>query len=340
MDIRSHSVTTGSGPGRGATRGPGRPGADHRARRRHRSRRTTPQYRRDAPEGTRARATALFGGLPAREPVVPEPEPPAEPGPAPGSAPDTPGRSGVRERPLPWPARWRLALGERLPLWVSLRCGADPRTLAALAVLLVAAVGFAGHHFWTGRPETVRVPSAEPAGAAGPAALPSTTGEPDPVPPVPGAAQSAGDRAVVVDVAGKVRDPGIHRLPAGSRVEDALKAAGGVRPGTDTAGLNRARLLLDGEQIVVGGPAPAAAAGGGAAGTPGPAPGGAAAGPVSLSTATLEQLDGLPGVGPVLARRILEHRDRQGGFTSVDQLREVNGIGDRRFADLQPLVRP
>ncbi|MCC5034990.1 ComEA family DNA-binding protein [Streptomyces sp. WAC 00631] len=337
MDIRSHSVTTPSGPARGATRGPGRPGADHRARRRHRSRRTTPHDRRDAPDGTRARATALFGGLPAREPVVPEPEPPAEPVPAPVSAPDTPGRSGVRERPLPWPARWRLALCERLPLWVGLRCGADPRTLAALAVLLVVAVGFAGYHFWSGRPETVRVPSAEPAGAADPAALPGT-GEPDPAPPAPGPARPAGDRAVVVDVAGKVREPGIHRLPAGSRVADALEAAGGVRPGTDTAGLNRARLLLDGEQIVVGGPAPAAATGGGAAGTP--APGGAVAGPVSLSTATLEQLDGLPGVGPVLARRILEHRDRQGGFTSVDQLREVNGIGDRRFADLQPLVRP
>ncbi|WP_307847138.1 ComEA family DNA-binding protein [Streptomyces sp. F63] len=222
---------------------------------------------------------------------------------------------------------------------MSLRCGAEPRTLAALAVVLVVAVGFAAHHFWTGRPATVRVPAAEPAGAAGPAALPEAT---DPAPPasVPGPVRPGGDRAVVVDVAGKVRKPGIRRLPAGSRVADALEAAGGVRPGTDTTGLNRARVLTDGEQIVVGGPAAAPGTGGAAAGAPGPAAGGAAAGPVSLSTATLEQLDGLPGVGPVLARRILEHRDRQGGFASVDQLREVNGIGDRRFADIQPLVRP
>ncbi len=295
-------------------------------------------YGRDTPDGTRARATALFGGLPARAPVIPEPAAPPEPAPAPVSDPDSRGRRSGEARPLPWYSRWRLALGERLPLWVSLRCGAEPRTLAALAVLLVVAVGFAGHHFWSGRPEAVRVPAAEPAGAAGPVALPGAA-EPAP-PPSPGPVRPAGDRAVVVDVAGKVRKPGIRRLPAGSRVADALEAAGGVRPGTDTTGLNRARVLTDGEQIVVGGPAAPPVSGGGAAGVPGPAARGAAAGPVSLSTATLEQLDGLPGVGPVLAQRILEHRDRQGGFTSVDQLREVNGIGDRRFADIQPLVRP
>ncbi|EFF90984.1 LOW QUALITY PROTEIN: ComE operon protein 1, partial [Streptomyces sp. e14] len=136
---------------------------------------------------------------------------------------------------------------------------------------------------------------------------------------------------------------GIHRLPAGSRVVDALQAAGGTRPGTDLGGLNRARFLVDGEQVVVGGPAPAAgpavpgSAAGGASG-----PGGAAGptAPVSLSTATVDQLETLPGVGPVLAQHIVDYRTRHGGFRSVDQLREVNGIGDRRFADLRPLVRP
>ncbi|EFL41413.1 ComEA family DNA-binding protein, partial [Streptomyces griseoflavus] len=141
---------------------------------------------------------------------------------------------------------------------------------------------------------------------------------------------------IVVDVSGKVRDPGIHRLPAGSRVEDALRAAGGARSGTSTDGLNRARFLVDGEQVVVGGPAPPPPAPGGG---PGTAAGAGPTAPVSLSTATLDQLDALPGVGPVLAQHILDHRTRNGGFRSVDELREVNGIGDRRFADLRDLVR-
>lgn len=147
-----------------------------------------------------------------------------------------------------------------------------------------------------------------------------------------------------MDVGGKVRRPGLQRLPAGSRVADALRAAGGVRPGTDTGGLNRARLLVDGEQIVVGAPAPVPGVGA-EAGAAGPGTGASVAGaapgtPVSLSTATVDQLDALPGVGPVLAQHIVDYRARHGGFRSVDELREVNGIGERRFADLRNLVRP
>jgi competence protein ComEA len=155
-----------------------------------------------------------------------------------------------------------------------------------------------------------------------------------------------------VDVSGKVRHPGLQRLPVGSRVADALRAAGGVRPGTDTAGLNQARLLVDGEQVVVGAPPGAAGASGvtsgaaaGAAAGSGSTPGttGSATGPtapVALNTATAEQLDSLPGVGPVLAQHIIDYRTEHGGFHSVDELREVTGIGDRRFADLKDLVRP
>ncbi len=138
-------------------------------------------------------------------------------------------------------------------------------------------------------------------------------------------------------------------MPPGSRVIDALQAAGGVLRGASTGGLNRARLLTDGEQIVVGAGA-GAGGGGGPAGTAGsgsdgpgsgsPGAGGGPAGPVSLSTASEQQLDSLPGVGPVLARHIIEFRTQHGGFTSVDQLRQVTGIGDRRFADLRPLVQP
>ncbi|MGW0529058.1 helix-hairpin-helix domain-containing protein [Streptomyces calvus] len=240
--------------------------------------------------------------------------------------------------------RWSLALRERLPLWAQTRCGLERRSVVALSVLLVVAVGFAVQHFWSGRTQSVRAPDVvraaashgEPAGKDGAGA--SRAG-------AAGGAVDAGASVgpdIVVDVSGKVRDPGIHRLPAGSRVEDALRAAGGVRPGTRTDTLNRARFLVDGEQVVVGGPAPPAGPGG-AAGTAAGGSAGTAAGPpvpVSLNTATLEQLDTLPGVGPVLAQHIIDHRVRNGGFRSVDELREVNGIGDRRFADLRNLVRP
>ncbi|WP_406267794.1 ComEA family DNA-binding protein [Streptomyces sp. NBC_00191] len=229
--------------------------------------------------------------------------------------------------------RVRLAVRERLPLWLQLRCGLEPRALAALAVVLLLAAGFAVQHFWVGRPQTVRAPELVQQGAATPEPRPS----PGPPPPDPG---PGGGRIVVVDVSGKVRRPGVHRLPAGSRVADALRAAGGVRAGTDLTGLNRARVLMDGEQVVVGvAVPPGLPATGSGPGAPGPA-GAQSAGPVSLNSATVEQLDTLPGVGPVLAQHIVDYRTQHGGFRSVDELREVNGIGDRRFADLQTLVRP
>ncbi|MFH8799600.1 helix-hairpin-helix domain-containing protein [Streptomyces sp. NPDC017936] len=240
--------------------------------------------------------------------------------------------------------RWRragLALRERMPVWVQARCGLERRTALALAVLVVAVAALAVQHFWSGRAQSVRAPqvvrAAAPYEAEERTAPAGPTGSPGPV----GGAGTAAPE-IVVDVSGKVRNPGIHRLPAGSRVVDALSAAGGVRPGTNTDGLNRARFLVDGEQVVVGGPAAGGAAGPGTGtgrSAGGPAAG-APAGPVSLSTATVEQLDALPGVGPVLAQHILDYRTRQGGFRSVDELREVNGIGERRFADLRNLVRP
>jgi competence protein ComEA len=153
------------------------------------------------------------------------------------------------------------------------------------------------------------------------------------------AAGSAGPTAwLVVQVVGEVRRPGLVRLPAGSRVDDAVRAAGGVRPGGGTGGLNLAREVVDGEQIVVA----ATAATGAPASTTGAtsSSGGPAVTTVSLSTATLAELDALPGVGPVLAGRILAWRQAHGRFTSVDQLREVAGIGARTLDRLRPYLAP
>ncbi|WP_435810101.1 helix-hairpin-helix domain-containing protein [Streptomyces seoulensis] len=226
-----------------------------------------------------------------------------------------------------------LALRDRLPMWVQARCGVERRGVVALGVVLVLAAVLAGQHFWAGRTESVSAPQvvreapARAKGAEVPGAGASSVG----------ASASPGVR-IVVDVSGKVRDPGIRRLPPGSRVADALKAAGGVRPGVREEGLNRARFLVDGEQIVVGasGAPPPVGAGVGAVA---PAGGGPSA-PVSLGTATVEQLDTLPGVGPVLAQRIIDYRTQHGGFRSVDELRQVDGIGDRRFSDLRARVGP
>ncbi|MFE4673291.1 helix-hairpin-helix domain-containing protein [Streptomyces sp. NPDC056721] len=257
-----------------------------------------------------------------------------------------------------WRERAGLAVRERLPLWMQTRCGLERRSVIALVVVLVAAAGFAVHHFWTGRAQPVSVPevvrSAAPEEAAGSSAAGQEPGTGPSVPAPAGESAAGGTNGaagasgagIVVDVSGKVRSPGIHRLPAGSRVADALRAAGGIRPGVDPTGINRARLLADGEQVVVGVPAaPGGIGSGGSAGSAGSAgtgagTGAAAAGPIGLNTATAEQLDTLPGVGPVLAQHIIDYRAEHGGFRSVDELREVNGIGDRRFSDLQNLVRP
>ncbi|MDQ0366285.1 ComEA family DNA-binding protein [Catenuloplanes indicus] len=181
-------------------------------------------------------------------------------------------------------------------------------------VVLVVAVG-AAVVAWRARPQ------AEVIAAPAPAVSADAPG---------GSASPAGE--VVVAVAGKVRSPGMVRLPPGARVADALAAAGGALPGVDTALLNLARKVTDGELIVIGASVPPAAPG-----VVPPAPG-AAGGLVNLNTATLADLDGLPGVGPVLAQRILEHRDRIGGFRAVSDLREVEGIGDSRYEQLKDLV--
>lgn len=138
---------------------------------------------------------------------------------------------------------------------------------------------------------------------------------------------------VVVAVGGKVRKPGLVRLAPGARVADALTAAGGAEPGVDVSALNLARKVTDGELIMVGVTPPP-----GATTLPAPAGTGTAGGLINLNTATLADLDTLPGVGPVLAQRILDARDAQGGFRAVTDLRKVDGIGDARYEQLKDLV--
>jgi competence protein ComEA len=197
-----------------------------------------------------------------------------------------------------------------------------PGPIAVVAVLV--AVGLALTTWWVLRG------SGEPvAPALGSPRAPAT-----PVPVGSGATSPAsGPAELVVDVAGKVRRPGIAVLEPGDRVIDALRAAGGVQKGADLTGLNLARPLVDGEQVVVGIPPPPGIAAS-AAGNP-TAQAGAL---VNINTATSAQLEELPGVGPVTAESIIAFRTEHGAFTSVEELLDVSGIGDATLAEIAPHV--
>lgn len=171
--------------------------------------------------------------------------------------------------------------------------------IAAAAVLLIA--GVVAWLSWP-RPEAITEPTEVITGGPAPAMT-----------------------LLVVSVAGNVRHPGLVEVPPGSRVADAIEAAGGVTDPADLGLLNLARKVVDGELIVVG------ATGTTSAGAQG-------AGPINLNAATVTDLDTLPGVGPVLAQRIVDYRDANGGFASVEELRQVDGIGAARFEDLKDRV--
>ncbi len=148
------------------------------------------------------------------------------------------------------------------------------------------------------------------------------------------AASSTSDPAmdgssIIVDVGGRVRRPGLVTLPLGARVADAIRAAGGPLRRRELARIDLAARVVDGQLLMVG--VASAAAG---------APGGGSSAPVSLSTASLDELETLPGVGPVTAQKIIDWRTAHGGFTSVSQLQQVSGIGPARYAQLSPLVTP
>jgi len=230
-----------------------------------------------------------------------------------------PGRHASRRTsgwslPVPDALRGRIALG--------------PGQVAVVAV--VAVIGLVATCWWLvrGTGHQVAAPTALTTPRAA-LATPDTGGGTSGV----AASPSTGAKAkVVVDVTGKVRHPGIAVLRQGARVIDALRAAGGARPGVDLGGLNLARVLADGEQVVVGRPS--------AAGPVGsiPTSGSPVTGLVNINTADQTTLESLPEVGPVTAQAIITWRGQHGGFSSVDQLLDVDGIGDATLAKLTPYV--
>lgn len=220
------------------------------------------------------------------------------------------------------------------------RVGVSPRALLGLLVVVaLVVVVLGGRAVLAGRrsvPEPLPPPSPSLAAPLAPTSSPPVT--------VSRAAR------VAVHVVGQVRHPGVVELPAGARVQQALAAAGGALRTADLARVNLARFVVDGEQVVVPRPGEAAAqmVGPGApvAGLTGAGAGGAGAGgadaaiaPVDLNAAGAADLDALPGVGPVLAQRILDWRSQHGRFSSVDELGEVSGIGEAVLGRLRPLVR-
>jgi len=141
---------------------------------------------------------------------------------------------------------------------------------------------------------------------------------------------------LIVDVSGRVRKPGVYSLDKGSRAIDALNLAGGALPGVNLGDINLAHLLFDGEQIIVGAPRVTYSSGSKSA-PKAKAP--TAASPLSLNSATLAQLDTLPGIGPVMANRIFAYRKLNGPFMLLEDLKKVSGIGDATFAEISKLVR-
>lgn len=240
---------------------------------------------------------------------------------------------GAEAGPVPMPGRHASRrVGQTLvgavPDTLRGRVALGPAQLTLVAVLV--AIGLAATTWWVvrGDPREVAAPvvAESPAGLATPA---------EPVAAVSPGAPTAGGAAerVTVDVAGKVRRPGIVVLDPGARVIDALEAAGGARPRVDLSALNLARVLVDGEQVLVGLPPPAGASAA-TGGTAAPLPGAL----VNLNTATTTELEALPEVGPVTAGAIIAWRDEHGGFTAVEELLEVDGIGDATLATIAPHV--
>lgn len=237
----------------------------------------------------------------------------------------------------------------------SAQLGVGTRGVRGLLLLaLVAVLVLAGRWLWTQRPaaatgvEQVAERSEDAVAPAGESTVQPAGDEPQEAAATPDPAQPTGTD-LVVHVTGAVEEPGVVELPAGSRVVDAVRAAGGLAAEADPSSVNLARPLVDGEQLWVGRPGeepPPGSSPPQALAQAGPGSGAAAGAgegtgpvPLDLNAATQADLEELPGIGPVTAGRILAWRDEHGRFSRVDELLEVSGIGERTFAQLEPLVR-
>lgn len=207
-----------------------------------------------------------------------------------------------------------------------------PSARRALIVLIVLVLLIGAGWWWTGRPQEVAMPAPAPVEVIATGTPASTT----PLEPTKDAAAPPPETTVVVHVAGQVKAPGLVRLPLGSRVADAVSAAGGVTRPRAADSINLARPLVDGEQIIVGGSPPSSPTASPAGNPLSPIPASAI---IDLNTATVEQLDSLPGIGPVIAARIIAWRTTNGRFTSIEELSEVSGIGDAVLSSVRDLVR-
>ncbi len=214
------------------------------------------------------------------------------------------------EKPDPLQLR-PVSMTEALRARVGGKLQFHPREVVALIVLAALVLIGAGLAYVRSRPAA--------ASTLAPVVVPAT---PSPTP-----------TGIFVHVVGAVRAPGVFSFVAGDRVVDAVRAAGGFARGADTAGINLARTLVDGEQIYVprrGEVPPSGAPSGGGSGQQG--------GKVNINLATAAELESLPGIGPALSQRIIEYREQHGPFKAITDLQKVSGIGPKKFASLEPLI--
>jgi len=185
----------------------------------------------------------------------------------------------------------------------------NPEQKRGLVILLTLTVGLGGFYFLNSRPQA----------------------EPIVIQEIPTAATESVTTLLIINVAGKVKNPGVYQLPPGSRVVDALEAAGQQLKGVDISDINLARVLVDGEQILIG--SNRTVSGKVAAKKI------SADNPLDINRATIAQLDTLPGIGPVTAQRIIDYRTKAGRINAVDELKKISGLGGVKFEEIKALLR-